>query len=213
MPRTLPLPQTRRRRPPQPGAGLRLSEEAYLARERDPARALERKSELFADGVVREMAGVSRAHGLLANRLSRLAEDAAGDDSERFEFYVADVKFRPPQCRYFYPDVMVLPSPPLMRDAERDVMLNPVFVAEVLSDSTEQIDRGEKLDCYLGTPSALEYWLVAQDAVRVERWHRPDAATPWVEEVHDDRAASVPLPPLGGVVSLDRLYRQALPAG
>ena len=123
------------------------------------------------------------------------------------------LKFRSPGRRFFYPDLMILPSPPEMLDAERDVMLNPAFVAEVLSDSTEHVDRGEKFDCYLGTSSVREYWLIAQDAVRVERWSRPGAAAEWDDEIYTDRSAAVPLPALGGAVPLNELYRRALPAG
>ena len=82
----------------------------------------------------------------------------------------------------------------------------------MLSESTEATDRGEKFDCYLNTPSVREYWMIAQDRVRVERWHRPDAATGWAEEVYDDRGGAVPLPGLGGAVGVGPLYRKALPA-
>ena len=197
-------PPTVRRRH-RTGGVLRLSEEAYLARERDPARSQERKSELHVGGVVREMSGVSRAHGQIAGELYVSVHGLIGPND--FEAYASDMKFRPPACRYFYPDVMVLPSPPLMRDEERDVMLNPAFVAEVLSELTEAADRGEKFDCYLDTPSIREYWMIAQDRVRVERWFRPDAAAEWREEIYEDRAGSVPLPSLGGAVELGPLYR------
>ena len=83
----------------------------------------------------------------------------------------------------------------------------------MLSDSTEHVDRGEKQTCYLNTPSVLEYWLIAQNRVRVERHHRADAASEWRFDTYEDRAASVPLPALGGAVDVGALYRRALPAG
>ena len=190
---------------------MRLTEEEYLARERDPARSQERKSELLAGGVVREMSGVSRAHGLIVTELTFQVRGLIGPDDS--EIYSGEVKFRPPECRYYYPDVMVPPSPPRMRDAERDVMLNPVFLAEVLSESTEHVDRGEKLDCYLGTPSVLEYWLLAQDRVRVERHFRAGVGAEWSLAEYDDRAAAVSLAALGGAVDLAAVYRRAVPAG
>ena len=58
-----------------------------------------------------------------------------------------------------------------------------------------------------------EYWLLAQDRVRVERHHRPNAGADWAFDVYEDRGAEVPLPALGGAVSLAKLYRQAAPAG
>ena len=209
-------PPARRRAVPPPGppaAGgvLRLTEAAYLARERDPARAEEPRSELFANGEVREMSGVKRPHGLLVGELHFRLRSLI--DPDRFEVYSSDMKFRPPRCRYFYPDDMVTPSPPRMPAGVDDIVLNPLFVAEVLSNSTEAVDRGEKQDCYLNTPSVLEYWLIAQDAVRVERHHRDAAGGAWRFEQYADRTASVPLPALGGAVRLAELYRQARPAG
>ena len=197
--------------PPAADGVLRLSEAAYLTRERDPARAEEPRSELLANGEVREMAGVKRPHGLLAGEL--LYRLRLLTDPDQFEVYAGDLKFRPPRCRYFYPDSMVTPSPPRMPAGADDVVLNPVFVAEVLSESTEAVDRGEKQDCYLNTPSVREYWLISQDAVRVERHHRDAAGGGWLFKEYDDRAGSVPLPALGGAVELADLYRQALPVG
>ena len=209
-------PPARRRAasPPAPPAAdgvLRLSEAAYLARERDPARADEPRSELFANGEVREMSGGKRPHNLLVGELYHLLKLLVGRGP--FEVYGGGLKFRPPRCRYFYPDNLVTPSPPRMPPNFDDIVLNPLFVGEVLSNSTEAVDRGEKQDCYLNTPSVLEYWLIAQDAVRVERHHRDAAGGAWRFEEYTDRAAAVPLPALGGAVSLNELYRQALPAG
>ena len=205
-------PPARRRVAPQaatrPRSHERMTEAEYLAFERDPARSRERKSELFAGGEVREMPGVRFAHGMIVDNLAGEVRPLHGD---AFCGVSGEVKFRPPACRYFYPDYMALPYPPEMLDGENDVVRNPVFVAEVLSSSTADVDRGEKRVCYLATPSVLEYWLIAQDAVRVERHHRDPGGT-WRDDVYDEPAGSVPLPPLGGAVSLAALYRRALPA-
>ena len=157
------------------------------------------------------MSGGKRPHNLLVARLVAVLSLLA--DPDRFEVYGGSQKFRPPRCRYFYPDGLVTPSPPRMPPDFDDVVLNPLFVGEVLSNSTETVDRGEKQDCYLNTPSVLEYWLIAQDAVRVERRHRDAAGGAWRLDEYAGRAAAVPLPALGGAVSLAELYRQALPAG
>ena len=205
---TLAAPPPRRLSSAEPPAAapLRMTEAQYLAFERSPERAQEAQAELFANGEVREMSGVKRAHSFL---VQDLVQEVRGFlDETRFELHSESVKFRPPRCRYFYPDVQVTPSPPAVLDAHDDVLLNPVFITEVLSRSTEATDRGEKQVCYLNTPSVLEYWLVAQDAVRVERHHRtrPDGAWDFAE--YDGPAAKVPLPVLGGAVSLAKLYRR-----
>jgi Uma2 family endonuclease len=53
----------------------------------------------------------------------------------------------------------------------------PCFIAEVLSESTEAIDRGEKLLNYQKLESLQTYALISQDEARVEVFSRlPDGA-------------------------------------
>ena len=197
--------------PPPPASGpYRMTEAEFLAYERDPDRAQERKSELLEGGIVREVPNVRRPHDLVTQRLSSLIDWFTDDDV--WEVHTGDLKFRPRRCRVYCPDVHVTPCPPALLDDVGDVVTNAVFVAEVLSPSSESLDRGEKLDCYRGTPSVLEYWLLSQSAVRVERHHRPAAGADWAVDIYEDRAGEVPLPALGGAVSLAKLYRQAVPA-
>ena len=209
------LPRPPRRRDPRPAPDgvpadrRRYSQEEYLARERGPGRAHEARTELHAGGKLFEMSGASLAHQALVQDLT--FEIRLFLDEEAFVPMSEGMKFRPPACRFYYPDVMITPNPPELLDEAGDVVRDPLFVAEVLSPSTEATDRGEKLDCYRGTPSVREYWLIAQDAVRVERHHRPPGGA-WDVAVYEDRGERVPLPPLGGAVGVGRLYRRALPA-
>jgi len=74
---------------------------------------------------------------------------------------------------YFYPDVMVTCEPRLLElDAQAQVVDSPVLVVEVLSPSTEGIDRREKLRAYRTLPGLKEYALVSQDECRVELYRR-----------------------------------------
>src|SRR4029453_5385450 len=60
-----------------------------------------------------------------------------------------------------YPDVTVVCGP-LAHDPEsRIVVLNPTLIVEVLSDSTEEWDRGEKLEHYRRIPSLRECVLIS----------------------------------------------------
>ena len=70
---------------------------------------------------------------------------------------------------YTYPDVIVVCEKPRFEDDMFDTLLNPLCLAEVLSDSTEKYDRGAKFKHYRQVPSLQEYILVAQDEPLVER--------------------------------------------
>jgi Uma2 family endonuclease len=59
------------------------------------------------------------------------------------------------------------------------------LIVEVLSETTERIDRREKLPAYRTLPSLREYLLVAQDVRRVEIYRR---SLDWNPEYHADGA-------------------------
>ena len=57
---------------------------------------------------------------------------------------------------------------------------DPVLLVEVLSPSTADYDRGEKLDAYKDTASVRELWLVDSERRRVTVWRRGDEPQrPW----------------------------------
>ena len=56
--------------------------------------------------------------------------------------------------------------------ADRDTLVNPTAIIEVLSPSTESYDRGTKFQNYRQVPSLLEYILVGYDEPICERFVR-----------------------------------------
>lgn len=76
---------------------------------------------------------------------------------------------------YTYPDVTAVCGEPRFLDDERDTLLNPSVIVEVLSPSTEAYDRGRKFDLYKKLDSLREYVLVDPDRVHVDLYTRqPD---------------------------------------
>jgi Uma2 family endonuclease len=65
---------------------------------------------------------------------------------------------------------MVLAEPVELKSGRRDTVVNPVLVAEVLSDSTAGYDRGDKFAHYRTIESLQEYLLIAQDRPYVEHY-------------------------------------------
>jgi Uma2 family endonuclease len=59
---------------------------------------------------------------------------------------------------------------------------NPTVLVEVLSESTEEYDRGEKFSHYMRFMTLEEYVLVAQDRRRIECFRRPEHGH-WAHEV------------------------------
>jgi Uma2 family endonuclease len=145
-----------------------LSSEEYLNTE----RRAEFKSEYF-DGVVYATAGGSERHNLITGNLVTELNVRLRDAPCRV--YPSDMKVRLPNSkRFFYPDVSVVCGEVQFADEAKDVILNPILIVEVLSESTEAFDRGKKFLSYQQIESLLEYLLVSQDEFVVERYLRQE---------------------------------------
>jgi Uma2 family endonuclease len=143
-----------------------MTRDAYLALD----RAAELKHE-FWDGMAYAMTGASVAHNrLVRNLLVALTHALADSDCEALP---SDMRVRiPGQDRYLYPDVTVVCGGLEVEDDRGDTLLNPRVVIEVLSDSTEAFDRGQKFEAYRSIPSVEEYIVVAQNLARVDQFVR-----------------------------------------
>jgi Uma2 family endonuclease len=74
---------------------------------------------------------------------------------------------------FSYPDLVVICGEPQYFDDRRDIVLNPALIIEVLSESTELFDRGEKFRRYqLWNPTLTDYILVSQVAPIIEHFSR-----------------------------------------
>jgi Uma2 family endonuclease len=148
------------------GSRPRIPAEEYLALE----RRAEHRSELF-DGRIRAMTGASRQHNrIVLNLVAALHAQLRGRPCEAF-FSVFRIKVSGSGF-YTYPDVAALCGEPRFEDDHLDTLLNPSVLVEVLSESTERYDRGEKFARYRRLDSLREYVLVSQDRMRVERFRR-----------------------------------------
>lgn len=154
------------------------SEADYLAAERAaPIRHEYVAGEVFA------MAGASKVHGTLAlNAAIALRQHLRGAPCR---VWMADMKVRvKADSAYYYPDVVVTcDATDLSPDAPKDYVEAPKLVLEVLSDSTEPVDRREKLLSYRRLQSLEEYVLIDQNKAWVEVYRRTPSG--WVQEVYE----------------------------
>ena len=110
---------------------------------------------------------------------------------------------------YTYPDVSALCGSPQFLDGQRDTLLNPVVIVEVLSPSTETYDRGKKFRNYRSLPSLQDYLLIDQDAVHVEHYtRRPNGQ--WLLDEVSDRTESVVLDSIDCTLEVMDIYEKVL---
>jgi Uma2 family endonuclease len=179
-----------------------LSPEEYLAIERQA----EFKSE-YVDGVMYAMAGGSERHNLIAGNL--VTELNIQLRKAPCKVYPSDLKVRVPNSkRFFYPDVSVVCGEVQFADDEKDVVLNPLLVVEVLSDSPAAFDRGKKFQSYQQIESLQEYLLVSQDEYVVEHYLR-QGNDHWLYTKVSGLEEIIVLPALKSQLAMSDIYSKA----
>ena len=151
----------------------------------------------FANGVVTLMTGASAAHVRIAGNIAfALRQRLRGTGCEAFGSdmkVIANGSVR-------YPDISVTCRP--IGDRE-DRITEPIVVIEVLSPTTERVDRGRKKFDYFATPSIRQYAIVEQDERRVDLYTR--TARGWTNDIVTGDAA-LDLSSIGAVISLAAIY-------
>lgn len=180
---------------PQP----RYTPEEYLALERKAAY----KSEYFA-GEIFAMSGASEQHNLIVvNVAATLHAQFRGRPCR---VYANDMRVKvSPTGLYTYPDVVALCSEPQVDDEQKDTLLNPTVVVEVLSPSTEAYDRGDKFEHYRKLASLQEYVLISQEKPHIEHYLRqPD--NQWLLSEATGLQDSISLPSINCALMLAEVY-------
>ena len=173
--------------------------QGYIAAERIAGK----KSE-FHDGRVVAMAGGTGPHSQVAVKFAGALDRATA--ARGCHIFNSDMKLHiPANNRVLYPDVSGLCGRPEYLDDSRDVLLNPSFLIEVLSKSTEAFDRGRKLALYMALPSVVEIALVSVVEVRVDKYTRQSDGI-WRFDGYSGEECEVPFVSLGCSISLREVY-------
>ena len=141
-----------------------ISPEEYL--EIDSKR--DRPSE-YLDGKMVPVEDSTRDHSLIATNLTVAISSSLRKKGSKCLTYTHTLRVHTPNTGlYAYPDLVMTCGEE--KFGSYDTLLNPIFIVEVLSPSTQDYDRGGKFVAYRSIPSLQEYWTVAQDRIQVERW-------------------------------------------
>ena len=174
----------------------RTTVEQYLAMD----DACAHKNE-FRDGVVYAMGGATDDHGRIAMNLAGAINAHLSDRCDTFQ---GDMRLKVRGAvdnDYYYPDVLVTCSE---LDRSKILREHPTLVIEVLSPSSERIDRGEKFLAHTQISSLTEYVIVAQSVPQIDIFRRSDAwrgASYFIED-------QVTFESIGLTVPLSQIYRR-----
>jgi Uma2 family endonuclease len=147
------------------------------------------------------MAGGTLAHSRLIIRLTAALDTHLGDGP--CAVYQGDVRLYVNEQDYFYPDAFI--SCDEATDPTAIARNDAILIAEVLSPSTGDFDRGEKLDDYSSLPGLREYVLLDTHQVKAIL-HRRERGSPWTRFVVLD-GADLELESIAFSIPLALLYR------
>ncbi|CAN2044382.1 putative restriction endonuclease domain-containing protein [Candidatus Magnetomoraceae bacterium gMMP-1] len=139
-----------------------LTSEEYFAIEKDT----EYKSEYY-HGEIFAMAGGTPDHNRISLNLAGSLNTALkGKDCEAF---ISDLRIQVDiDKHYTYPDVSVICGDLQFAENRKDTITNPILIAEVLSESTKDYDRGSKFTAYRTIETLQNYILIDQKNIHLE---------------------------------------------
>lgn len=153
----------------------KISVEEYLEDEK-----FSRTRHEFINGEVYKMPDSSANHNRICmNLLMKLDSQIENSNCEVFGL---NFQLRIGEDIFYYPDVFVACDKNPKSEYYRE---EPILIIEVVSPSTRQTDRREKLRAYRQIPSVQEYVIVEQDKIHVEIHRRqPDAC--WITYFYNE---------------------------
>ena len=156
----------------------------------------------YINGQIYAMAGASDPHVTIALNLATLLRSHVRGSGCRV--YISDMKASIESLnRFYYADVMVTCDP---RDQETSAYKRfPTLIVEVLSNSTEAFDRGDKFVDYQELESLREYVLINTKRQRVECFRRNEQGL-WVLQSYTPAQTSFRLNSIGFEGTLEALY-------
>ena len=185
----------------QPQTGERMSVKEYLMLDVMFPNA---KYE-YHNGSIRLMSGGSGEHATISGNI--YMELRLQFRSGPCTVYNSDMRVQVAGGIYYLPDVSITCD---VDDRRRGVKIvqSPRLVVEVLSPSTEKIDRTEKLPVYQACPTIAEIVLVSQFAPYVEIWRRDSEDQATWHYIHYGPGESVEFVSLDIHIPMEDIYRE-----
>jgi len=179
------------------------SVEEYLALEDKAAF----KSEYY-DGEIFAMAGGTLNHNQISINLCMILGIAFRQRD--FRVFASDVKLHIPSTNSFtYPDLLVIQGKPDYWENRRDTVSRTEVIIEILSDSTQDYDRGAKFENYRSLPELQDYILISQDKVHVEHFEK-QAPQKWLLNEYQSLEDKLNIAQFDEVIGLTDIYEKII---
>ncbi|MEX2230606.1 MAG: Uma2 family endonuclease [Cyclobacteriaceae bacterium] len=177
----------------------KISIEEYLQFERGSVEKHEfYRNEVFA------MAGAGRRHNkIFSNLFIALGIKLKGKACQP---YGSDLRIHIPENTLFtYPDISVFCGDFIISKEDKDTVLEPTILFEILSPSTKDYDRGGKFKLYRDIPTLKEYILIDSESINIEAF-RINASGNWELEEYKQLSKILELSSVQVAIPLSEIY-------
>jgi Uma2 family endonuclease len=180
---------------------LKYTAEEYLALEE---KSLEKHE--FYQGEIFAMAGASIEHNqVVKNTLFTIEEHLR--KSSKCQIFPSDLKIHSlGNSLYTYPDLSIICGEIEILENNKNVVTNPTVLIEVLSESTQDYDRGGKFKLYRDILSLKEYMLISSLEILVEKYNKQLEGT-WVLHEYKNLEDLVEINSISFSLRVAELYR------
>jgi Uma2 family endonuclease len=176
-----------------------ISPEEYLEME----RTAEEKHEYYK-GQIFLMSGASWEHNVIVKNINTTVLPFL--KGRPCDMYGSDLRIHIPEnTLYTYPDFSIICGDPGTTDKEKDTIIKPSVIIEVLSKSTKDYDRGTKFNLYRSIKTLKEYILVDSMSVEVETYTRQDDNS-WTLKEYKELADSFIIKTINLTLHLQDIY-------
>lgn len=160
----------------------------------------------FWKGQVWSMSGASFSHNVIVSNLN--IEIGVQLREKNCSVFPSDMRIKvPARLPYRYPDLTALCGKAEIENVKGlDLLVNPQLIIEVLSESTEGFDRGDKFSYYKSIESFSEYLLIAQHRPHVSQFVKHGDGF-WMQTEYNDLSDEIKLDSVPCKLILTAIYR------
>lgn len=182
-----------------PTPKYRTTEDYLMAERQSPA-----KNE-FLNGRVIGRSGSNRWHNLIASNAAVAIGSRLG--GAKTDLYIGNMRVILRNNFVCYPDVVVVNGEPAFGDQNGDLLLNPTVVIEIISQTTNTLDKTQKVEAFLAMESIRECIVVKEDEMRIEHYAKQNAKQ-WIYKIYNERDDIMSMESINCKVSLSEIYAQ-----
>ncbi|KYC42877.1 hypothetical protein WA1_12210 [Scytonema hofmannii PCC 7110] len=158
----------------------------------------------YYNGQIFPMAGGTPNHNRIAGNFYAALNFAL--KKQPYDVFMTDMRlWIPSNSLYTYPDIMVVAGQIELVEGRKDIITNPIAIAEILSESTEKYDRVGKFKLYRAIPTLKEYILISQTEIYAEQYTKTES-NKWLFSSYEGENAILNLTSIPFQISLIDLY-------